>query len=442
MKLYAKAILWCLSLVVFETELHGCVNPSSNGVGVESDYVFRYTFVGVGWTTERQVAVIDAMNYWTSLGLAVFTPVSEGQEANVNFEITALNPGVVGHNDVESVDGWVRRMDIKFTSNTNYLETGYYKAALHELGHGFGLADSHGSGGTSIMNQFLNKDDTGGNLPGYVTYCDYLVAELNTHPDADNDGYNKGGSDCDDNDPTNHPNADNDGDGYYDDRCGGNDCDDMNPYAFPGSQAWMFCLYADLNCNGAMDILDCTGYGSPILISTDGGRITLTSRADGVMFDLLGIGEKIQIPWTVANSDDAWLVMDRNDNGAIDDGTELFGTVTPQPPPQSGELPNGFAALGVYDQAEIGGNGDGLIDSNDAIFSRLQLWLDRNHNGISEADELYSLSEFGVIKIDLNYKDAFKVDDYGNIGRYRSKVYDAHGFHVGRWAWDVLLKLQ
>lgn len=157
--------------------------------------------------------------------------------------------------------------------------------------------------------------------------------------------------------------CDNDGDGYISSSCGGNDCDDQNPWAYPESQSWMYCAYADLNCNGSIDLLDCSGYGSPILISTTGGRITLTSIAEGVMFDLLGTGVKIKIPWTVANSDDAWLVLDRNGNGAIDDGTELFGTVTTQTPPQPSELPNGFAALAVFDHAESGGNDNGIVAS-------------------------------------------------------------------------------
>lgn len=449
MKLCAKAILWCMSLVVFESALYAqCINAPRNGTAVEPGYVFRYAFIGMpSWTPDRLNAVFGAMNEWAQAGLATFSPVSEGQEATLTFAIGVLdNPAGVGLNDFQSVDGWTRRMAIMFTSDTSKLESiyGYFKACIHELGHGFGFSNAGGSGGSTVMNVFAGKDDSGGNLPEHVTSCDQIGAGSNTY-DWDRDGYWKiqlGGNDCDDNDPTNHPFADSDGDGYFDARCGGNDCMDSYAAAYPGSSAWMACSYADLNCNGSIDLYDCAGYGSPILISTNGGRITLTSKSEGVLFDLLGTGEKIQIPWTVANSDDAWLVLDRNNDGVINDGTELFGTATPQPEPQGDEPLNGFAALAVFDEAENGGNGDNIIDSEDAIFSRLQLWRDVNHDGISEPNELYTLPDYGITTIDLDYRAAFRVDEYGNIMRYRSKVYDSRGSSVARWAWDVFLKLE
>jgi len=184
-------------------------------------------------------------------------------------------------------------------------------------------------------------------------------------------------------------------------------------------------------------------FASPIIVDTTGKGFHLTSAESGVIFDILGDGRPVRIAWTAADSGNAFLALDRNHNGRIDSGKELFGNMTEQPPCPDGGIScrNGYRALAEFDKPENGGNGDGIIDERDAVFSHLLLWIDENHDGISQPNELHTLPELGVYSISLHYRDdQHFFDQYGNWFHYQAALnpnpQDGE-YKDGRWTYDV-----
>jgi hypothetical protein len=159
---------------------------------------------------------------------------------------------------------------------------------------------------------------------------------------------------------------------------------------------------------------------TPILIDLDNDGFHLAGLNDAVMFDLDADGHPNRISWTAFGTGDAFLVFDRNGNGVIDNGRELFGNATLL---ASGvAAPNGYEALIEFDDSALGGNGDSVISPLDPVWELLQVWTDRDHDGISDAGELKSLATAGVTEFDTRYKRSNKSDEHGNLFRFRSKA--------------------
>jgi hypothetical protein len=109
--------------------------------------------------------------------------------------------------------------------------------------------------------------------------------------------------------------------------------------------------------------------------------------------------------------------------------------LTPQPP---STRPNGYKALAVFDDPRYGGNGHGRIDPGDAIYPFLRLWVDRNHDGVSQPNELLSLPEAGVFALGLHYVKSDRTDQFGNRFRFLAGIWDESGREDPR-TYDVLL---
>ena len=152
---------------------------------------------------------------------------------------------------------------------------------------------------------------------------------------------------------------------------------------------------------------------SPIILDLDGDGIETRGLQDGIFFDHDGNQFAENTGWVGA--DDGLLVLDRNNNGEIDTGQELFGSNTRL---NDGSLAkNGYAAL-----QELDSNQDGIINQDDEAWQQLQVWQDRNGNASVDEGELLSLEEAGIAAINTGYKNSNLVDQQGNAHKQTGTV--------------------
>ena len=154
-------------------------------------------------------------------------------------------------------------------------------------------------------------------------------------------------------------------------------------------------------------------FGTPLVLDLNGDGVQTLSIDEGVKFDLLNTGVKVQTGWV--SGEDALLAIDNDGDGQISDRSELFG----------GNIGEGFAKLASFDSNE-----DGFVNALDAEFGELKVWQDKNENALTDEGELVSLESAGVASLDTNYTNVFEIDDRGNIHGEHSSATLANGRQI------------
>jgi hypothetical protein len=173
--------------------------------------------------------------------------------------------------------------------------------------------------------------------------------------------------------------------------------------------------------------------GTPVILDLNGNGVETLSISRGVEFDLFATGNRVNTGWV--GSSDGLLVMDRNLDGQINDGSELFGSSTSLA--SGGRARDGYAAL-----RELDGNQDGVISSLDAAFADLQVWVDSNSDGQSGTGELQSLDSLGISSISTQASVDISKDSGNFVGLVSTYQTNDGQTHASADVWFVADKDQ
>lgn len=379
---------WILVAALLSADaVTGCVNSligyqPPTGIG-------SVTVVPHGFPSWGELAIDRAMNDWNQPSCnadGTDFPYFQAQSATgaselhvfwvPGFSPDGLGPSVCGYFSKESK--FINLFEK--TRDKNGVERscgGVYEMAdhiAHEIGHYLGLGDAPSYCGPSLIMSAIGLDANGN-----MILRDPVAAECGRADDLNETPLEQQASPVD-------------------------------PYC--DAQCWTAC-------QGGQCPTRPPGFeGCPILLDLDQNGFHLTGIDDPVWFDIDADGVPEWTSWT--DGGDAFLVLDRNDNGLIDDGSELFGnhTILANGRP----APNGYEALAEFDLRDFGGNHDGWIDAGDWVFRFLRVWTDLNHNGASDASEVQTLEEAGVTRVGWHYHRTQRRDRHGNEFRFKGQA--------------------
>jgi hypothetical protein len=191
-----------------------------------------------------------------------------------------------------------------------------------------------------------------------------------------------------------------------------------------------------------------SGMKDPLVLDLNGDGISLSAEeGSGVSFDINNNGFAAPVGWV--NADDGFLVRDLNGNGKIDNDGEMFGGPSASGFSQLALLDgNGDGKVDASDNGLVDFNGDGVVDSSDT-FDSLKIWVDANQNGVTDAGELHSLSDFNIVSIAVGSTPSAKLGpiranrrDWSfstrrGVRSMKPKCRSKTGSSIPPWAWPL-----